>query len=113
MTFARQNIPTETLYKQVSLSDVHILEIKKEPLGPLIDSKCIDIARVAGDFRQKETLEKWQEIKTQFGEQLVDTITISVRASSGSYMRSLAEWVGAELGVPALAYAIKRTKIFL
>ena len=30
LAFARQNIPTETIYKQVSLSDVQIIEIKKE-----------------------------------------------------------------------------------
>jgi len=71
-----------------------------------------DIGLVGGGFRQADILTKWKETipLSTIDYQL---ITISVQCSSGTYMRLLAERIGDKLGIPALAYRIKRTKIGL
>ena len=66
------------------------------------------IQTVVGDFRQSEIIETWQE---QTMDTPVTLVTFSVTASSGTYMRSLAEKMGESLGVPALAYRIVRTSV--
>ncbi len=76
--------------------------------------KAIDL--VKGDFRQVEIKEKWKQVL--FGDQdkqnkLFDVITIKVKCSSGTYMRSLAYKMGQDSGCGAIALSIKRTKIFL
>ncbi len=74
---------------------------------------------VKGDFRQDQILERWQEIFGSSGGK--DTIYPSgrpfysikykVRCSSGTYMRSLADNMGHDLGVGAFAMSIKRTTL--
>ena len=69
------------------------------------------IAKVSGDFRQKEVLKLWKQNLTsskslQFG--LLD-ITISCR--SGTYIRSIAHTLGKNLSTPSLLYNLKREKV--
>ncbi|HTK33531.1 MAG TPA: hypothetical protein VL335_03240 [Candidatus Paceibacterota bacterium] len=70
------------------------------------------ILKVKGDFRQEEIINSWKQtlegkvIREQF-----QIIKLKVKSSSGAYMRTLAEKLGESLGVHALAWSIKRTKI--
>ncbi len=75
--------------------------------------KSIDL--VKGDFRQIEIKAKWNEVLSgdQAKSQLFDVVTIRVKCSSGTYMRSLAHKIGQDRGCGAIALSIKRTKIFL
>ncbi len=69
------------------------------------------IGKVAGDFRQERILTLWQEHTRTLYDLTFPIVGVRVRCSSGTYMRSLAEKVGATLGVPALAFRIRRTRI--
>lgn len=71
------------------------------------------IAKVRGDFRQKEILKIWRKVllghrmfKSQFY-----VGKFYVKCSSGMYVRQLSHDLGQRIGVPALAFKIKRTNI--
>jgi tRNA U55 pseudouridine synthase TruB len=56
-------------------------------------------------------MKQWQKCTQTHKEHIATIATIRITASSGTYMRSIAAWMGTKLGVPALAYKIKRTKL--
>ena len=70
-----------------------------------------NIYKVNGDFRQKEIIEGWKKFKEEYGVIDFPLIKLRVKCSSGTYMRSLAERIGKEVGTVAFAFSIKRTKI--
>lgn len=86
-------------------------KIKQRSVAELADAVVQDIQKVQGDFRQKEIIERWKEVRSHYGERTLPIVTLSITASSGTYMRSLAAWMGEQLGVPALALSINRTMI--
>jgi len=71
------------------------------------------ILLVRGDFRQEEILEKWNQVLTGREMDQFLVTKIKVKCSSGTYMRSIAQRLGEFLGIPALAFGIKRIKIYL
>lgn len=109
---ARVGKDIETIEKEVALSDVVLLDIQKIKLADCIDQKIAVIQKVQGDFRQEEIISTWEKIKHEYRNTEVQIVNIQLTASSGAYMRSLAEKIGDMLGVPALACSIERTKIF-
>jgi tRNA U55 pseudouridine synthase TruB len=68
------------------------------------------IAKVKGDFRQKEILDLWQSLLKDSHINYA-VVKLMCKCSSGTYMRTLAQGLGKKLGVPALAYSIRRTAI--
>ena len=98
------NVPV----KKVSIKDIELKSIEQATLGVCLMNTIPVIEKVVGDFRQNEIIAKWQEQKMDIE---VTLITFTVDVSSGTYMRSLAEKLGESLGVPALAYRIKRTRV--
>ena len=69
------------------------------------------IGLVRGDFRQERILHVWRDtLRVLYGMQF-DVVTIRVQCSSGTYVRSLAHELGIQLGIPALALSIMRTKV--
>jgi tRNA pseudouridine55 synthase len=69
------------------------------------------IARVEGDFRQKEILEQWDRELAITAIQSFPVVTVTISCSSGTYMRGLAHMIGESIGIPALAFSIRRTHI--
>ncbi len=69
------------------------------------------VSLVQGDFRQKEILEKWEEImsKSLFDMFMVDKILLEV--SGGFYVRQFVKDMAETLGTRALTFHIKRTKV--
>ncbi|MES3031175.1 MAG: hypothetical protein V4697_02065 [Patescibacteria group bacterium] len=108
---AQKEVLDELPTKEVEIYEVADIE-KKEMTGNQIAERAIgEIARVTGDFRQEEIIKKWQEFKEKYSTQSFVIHTVRVKASSGTYMRSLAHEIGKDLGVGAIAYGIERTKI--
>jgi tRNA U55 pseudouridine synthase TruB len=66
---------------------------------------------VKGNFRQNMIWLKWEQTLEKFPDITLPTLTIKVSCTSGTYMRSLAQAIGAEIGLPALALKIKRISI--
>lgn len=69
------------------------------------------IKRVRGDFRQEAILQLWEAQLASSTIQSFPIATLSISCSSGTYMRGLAHMIGETIGVPALAYSIRRTHI--
>jgi tRNA pseudouridine55 synthase len=69
------------------------------------------VNKVQGDFRQEEILRLWKRNLKPGGEREFPAATVRVACSSGTYMRSIAHALGKDLGVPALALHILRTKV--
>jgi tRNA pseudouridine55 synthase len=103
--------PEEGHSKEVEIYSIDILGESKINSESLLQNIQKRIAKVKGDFRQEEILNIWKE--NLEGKHEIFTIAkISCKCSSGTYMRSLAHNLGAKLGTPALAFSIKRIKIF-
>lgn len=69
-----------------------------------------DIAKVNGDFRQEQILKRWHEVLS--GEQIMfSLVKMKAVVSSGTYIRTIAHSIGADLGVCGVALHINRTRI--
>ena len=93
------------LYEAEYLSRRTIL---KEDLLKDIENK---VGLVTGDFRQKEILEKWRDVlnKNESNEFVVDKVRVVV--SSGFYIRQFVCDIAESLGIKAVTFHIKRTKV--
>lgn len=65
---------------------------------------------LGSDFRRVAVRAAWNVFEKN-GNKTYQVLTITCIASSGTYMRSLAEKIGTDLGTCALAYSIHRTDI--
>lgn len=74
-----------------------------------LDSVFEKIAKVSGDFRQAEILERWARVARGSGEVMLVSCELDVQ--SGTYIRSLAGVLGAYLGVGAIVYRLVRTRV--
>jgi tRNA pseudouridine(55) synthase len=99
--------------KKITIHSLELVAIEEVELSELLDKVITTIKVVQGDFRQAEIIEQWvaSAKATAHRSKKMQIITICTAVSSGTYMRSLAEKMGELLGVPALAYGIKRTAI--
>lgn len=107
-SYARAGEEVELPEKKVKIFEVELLSIQSLALDKLVKSILEDIDKVNGDFRQEDIKKSWKEISN---DKEVTLVKVRTKVSSGTYMRSLAKWVGGKLGVPALAYSISRKKI--
>ena len=77
----------------------------------LLEEIETSIKRVHGDFRQERILHLWREtLRVLYGISF-DVATVSIHCSSGTYVRSIAHELGEQLGIPALAMRIVRTRV--
>jgi tRNA pseudouridine55 synthase len=77
----------------------------------LLEKIKSDIEKVKGDFRQKEIIALWEDILKDKKEEKYKIIRLKISCGSGVYVRGIANDLGKELGVPALALNIVRTKV--
>lgn len=69
------------------------------------------IQNVQGDFRQEEIIEGWRSFLKEHPAEKFPLIRLSVKASSGTYVRSIIHEIGKKLGCGAVTYSIVRSKI--
>jgi tRNA U55 pseudouridine synthase TruB len=91
--------------------------VAREEIVRTVDAKIATIPEVTdprkalgADFRRDAVRAGWQTFAKD-GAPDYQVLTFTCICSSGTYMRSLAEYLGKELGMAALAYSIHRTKI--
>ena len=70
------------------------------------------ILLVKGDFRQDEILEKWKKALMDKNKEQFLVSRMKIKCSSGTYVRGLVNSLSKRLSYPALAFKIKRLKIF-
>lgn len=101
---------TDRPEKDIEIYDLAAGSIKTVPSNTIYRYALGAIGTVEGDFRQEEIIQSWQTWKEAAPTE-VHKLTISVSASSGTYMRGLAHELGEMLGTGAIALKINRTKI--
>lgn len=69
------------------------------------------VKSVEGVFRQEDIIKEWEKYFAIYPDVVYPLLTVTVTASSGTYMRLLAHALGEKVGIPALAFGIKRTAI--
>lgn len=95
--------------KTVTVYDIELQGLYKLQEPALLAYIEHGIEKVHGDFRQDEILAGWKRALRSQRE--FPCATVKVSCSSGAYMRSIAHSLGQNLGVPALALHILRTKV--
>lgn len=107
---SRKGESVEIPEHEVSLYEVKIISHKKIKVEELLNNVISSVDLVTGDFRQEEIKSKWEDTLKNKDYQF-DLFELELSVSSGFYVRQLAYDLGQKLGIPALAYSIKRTKV--
>lgn len=97
--------------KEREVYEIKIINLRKitgEKLLVKINSK---INKVKGDFRQQKILNKWSEILMKEFRSDFQTVKLSIKCSSGTYIRSIAHSLGKKLKIGAVLLNLKRTKV--
>lgn len=95
----------------VVIYDITLLGMYKVDEHTLLNYIEESVEKVEGDFRQDEIMRLWKQRLTQEGSREFPCATIHISCSSGTYARSIAHGLGKDLGTPALALHILRTKV--
>ncbi len=93
--------------KLYAITSITIKYVSSKQLLARAESR---IKKVRGDFRQEKILKQWRKLfkNSKYRFQLVQ---FTIRCSSGTYVRSLAEELGKRLGTPALLYGLERMRV--
>lgn len=104
-----------------AIHSIHLLEVgsmQKEELAERIDTTLLLAPRsnqpskiLGADFRQDAIRTGWRAVFDQIPDRSYTILTLKVSCGSGTYMRTLAERIGKDLGTRALALSIKRTRV--
>lgn len=97
----KRTIYSVKLLKQYDMTKAELHESIKEKIGTLS----------SGKFRSEEVLKSWEMffVRNPQGRYTINRVQIT--CSTGTYMRSLAHDIGKKMGVPAIAYHIRRTNV--
>lgn len=96
---------------KIEIMSASLIGMKKVNDQDLLEEVESAIKLVKGDFRQERILHLWRDTLRVLYGMTFDIATITIRCSSGTYVRSLANELGEQLGIPALALRILRTKV--
>lgn len=97
--------------RSVTIHHITVETMYKVPEATLLQYIEDGVDKVNGDFRQEETMRLWKQHLKKEGTREFPAATVRIECTSGTYARSVAHGLGAELGVPALALHILRTKV--
>lgn len=107
--YGREGKEVEIPEREVYVKSLKFLKLRKINNKKLLEKIGKRIRKVNGDFRQKEIIHIWKkELKT---EETFFIASFKVKCSGGTYVRGIAQDLGEKMGLPTLAYTIKRTKI--
>lgn len=97
--------------RNVTIYDIAVTSMYKVDEPTLLAYIESSVDKVQGDFRQDEVMRLWKRNVRKDGTHTFPCATVHISCSSGTYARSIAHGLGQELGVPALALHILRTKV--
>ncbi len=94
--------------KIYSIEEVERKLLEKSKLQEIIIDK---LSYVEGNFNQESIIKGWQEFFAKTTQESWLCVTLQVKCSSGTYMRSLAHEIGKAVGTGACALSIIRSRI--
>lgn len=109
-TYARRGELVESPQREVVVMSLKYLGMHKISTKKLLENIEHRVAKVKGDFRQKEIIKIWHK-NLNVKHSVFNIASFKIKCGSGTYVRSIANSLGEKIGIPALAFRIKRTKI--
>ncbi len=101
-------IPTKT----TTIYDFNVATLEEKSWSDIYEYVFLSQAKVSGDFRQTEIANAWASLSSKCeASKNFKLITATINCSSGTYIRSLAQELGKQLGSKAMLLKLKRTKI--
>lgn len=96
--------------KEITITKFKIQHFYLKKRGDIVKKIIADVSKITGDFRQESILHRWREVQNNLSS-LFPLVTVEITCSSGTYVRSIADEIGKQIGCGAIAYTIKRTRI--
>ena len=112
--YARGEEEVEIPEREVFVKELKFLKLKTINRKKLLKNIERRIKKIKGDFRQKEILKIWHKnlsVKHRVFNTKFFIASFRIKCGSGTYVRGIANSLGEKIGIPALAFSIKRTKI--
>ncbi len=110
-SYARRGVEVDIPTREVRVKSLKFFKIKQINNKNLLQNMEKRIKKINGDFRQKEILKLWRKNLNNKNSHMFYIADFKIKCSSGTYVRSIANTLGEKIGISALAYNIKRTKI--
>ena len=107
--YARDGESVEIPEREINIKKINLIKIRKAKGGVLKNKIHKRVNSVVGDFRQKEIIKIWDKKIDE--NQYYFVASLNVKCGSGTYVRGIANSLGENLSIPALAWSIKRTKV--
>lgn len=107
---ARAGKKVEMPERKMEVKKVEIISLRLVSSSSLEKRIKSRVGKVKGDFRQEKILKAWGKLLSQ-SVNIYHVAKIKIHCGSGTYVRSLAEFLGKEIGSSALLYGLKRTKV--
>lgn len=96
---------------EIEIYDFNVTSIESIQKDMLLHQIIRNITKVKGDFRQKAIKNRWKQFINKAEQSEFTIANFTVSCSSGTYVRSLANDLGNELGCGAIALNIQRTAV--
>lgn len=109
--YARRGVEVEIPEQEVFVKKLKFLKFRKISEKRLLANIERRIKKVQGDFRQEEILKIWQNKFSPERSQEFLIGSFKIECGSGTYVRGIANSLGEQIGIPILAFSIKRTRI--
>lgn len=102
--------------KEVSVKEFKFFKLRKIDNERLLQNIEKRVSKVKGDFRQKEIIKIWHKYlnistSTRQGLDKFFIGNFKIKCGSGTYVRGVVNSLGEKMGIPALAFSIKRIKV--
>ena len=95
--------------REIDVKKINLIKIKRIKGDALKNKIHKRIGSVVGDFRQKEIIKIWDKMIDE--NQYYFVASLNIKCGSGTYVRGIANSLGENINIPALAWSIKRTKV--
>lgn len=107
--FKKGNIDIERPSRKVEIKSVEVLGFNEVATSEIENYIFDSIAKVQGDFRQEEIVERWRGFFAKNPRPTMQTVKIKILVSSGTFIRVLTE----SFPIPTTLLKLNRTKIIL
>ncbi|MEK9182368.1 MAG: hypothetical protein AAB781_02125 [Patescibacteria group bacterium] len=102
--------------RKTTVYEIKLLSLKNISGQKLLKKIEQKINLVKGDFRQKEILKEWQEkmlpnLSDSKNKEAFWTAKIKIKCSSGTYIRSIANYLGKKMKTGGAILSLTRTKV--
>ncbi len=108
--YARAGGEVERPERIVHVKSLKLIKIKRIKSEKLLENIEKRIKKVEGDFRQKEIIKTWRK-NLSVQHRVLNIASFKIKCGSGTYVRGIANSLGEKIGIPALAFTIKRTRV--